>query len=545
MTESKSRLFLFLTASTVTNILSLTIPIVLMQTYDRTLRNSSYESHVFLIFGGLVAVLLETAIKLAKENLINHYSTEYEIFQGNQIINKILYGETKSINELSVGSLIDSFNSISTVKNLTSGRIISSLLDLPFVFLFLCFIAYLNLAIAIFLVLIFTLYFTIAVLHKRRFKHINIGQQETEEEKTSFFIDILSKISIVKSTSFEERLVRKYEFLEKKRTHRSLLLKAYDIVPDSLGVFFSQLVLFGILGIGSYFVVRGDMTIGVLTACVLLGNRFFQPVQSFVGFMFQLSNYQLALECLEKVLKIEGQSDNDLPDIPQDIDGSLQLKELTIMDEEQTLFKDLNFEVPAKKTIFIKSEDKSGISRLMWTILGQRRLHSGKISIDHYDSVGFNQSSIQNLIGYVPQKSELFNGTVLENITMFEPSRSQIALDCASMLGLDELISKLPQGYDTVLDSRSSQFMPNGIVLRIIMARVLLRHPKILILDRSYHSMDHDAQKMTCWLLQKLYGKMTIIFIGKNLPKDIQADLKYKIQNKSIQKLEVEGGKNE
>lgn len=539
ISRRKDVFFLFVLSTTLTNLLSLTIPIVLMQTYDRTLKNGSMGTHSLLIIGGVVAVFLELIVKLAKENLINQYAAGYEIEKGTQLIDKILYGETKSINNKTVGSLIDSFNSVGKVKNLVSGKIINSLLDLPFVVIFLMLIAKLNLAIAAYLSTVFVLYIFIAIKHKRRFQHFSEAKSEIEEKKTSFFVDILSKITIVKSMTYEERLIRKHEYLERQNTDKNILIKSYDIVPDSLGVFVSQLVLFGILGVGSFFVIRNQMTIGVLTACVLLGNRIFQPVQGFVTFYFNLTGHQLAYRNIEDVLNVPDEDDKNLPDIPNEMDGSIQIRELELEEEGRT-FSNISVNFESKKIYFIQSDNFNNATTLFKTILGRVNFNSGKILFDNYDSSGFNDFSIQKLIGYVPQKSDLFNGTVLENITMFESSKSQIALETASMIGLDETVAKMPQGFDTQITSRSSKVMPSGVILKIVLARVLLRHPKILILDNCYQSLDHESKMMMVWLINKLRGKMTVLFTAKYIPENLMVDNIFEIHQEGVKIREME-----
>lgn len=493
-------------------------------------------THAVLIIGGVVAVLLELAVKLAKENIINRYAAEYEIEKGTELIEKILYGETKSINNKTVGSLIDSFNSVGKVKNLVSGKIINSLLDLPFVVIFLLLIAKLNIAIATYLTSLFLVYIFIAIKHKKRFQHFSEAKNEIEEKKTSFFVDILSKITVVKSMTYEERLIRKHEYLERQNTEKNILIKSYDIVPDSLGVFVSQLVLFGILGVGSYFVIKNEMTIGVLTACVLLGNRIFQPVQGFVTFYFNLTGHQLAYQQIEDVLSIPDEDDKNLPDIPSEIDGSIQIRKLKI-EEEGRSFDNLNVDFDSKRVYFIQADHQNNATALFKTILGRTNYQQGKILFDNYDSAGFNDFSIQKLIGYVPQKSELFNGTVLENITMFESSKSQIALETASMVGLDDVVAKMPQGYDTQITSRSSKVMPSGVILKIILARVLLRHPKVLILDNCYQAMDHDSKILLIWLLNKLRGKMTVLITAKIIPENLIVDDVFEIQEDGVKRI--------
>jgi len=115
---------------------------------------------------------------------------------------------------------------------------------------------------------------------------------------------------------------------------------------------------------------------------------------------------------------------------------------------------------------------------------------------------------------YLPKRGRLFQGTILDNIAMFDPARKACALDTASLLGMDDFVANLPNGYETQVDQRSNHSLPLGLIQRTCIARALVTGPRVLILDRLFSSLDHDTLEITLEVLKKLRGKCTLFLVA-------------------------------
>ena len=110
----------------------------------------------------------------------------------------------------------------------------------------------------------------------------------------------------------------------------------------------------------------------------------------------------------------------------------------------------------------------------------------------------------------------LFKGSVLQNITYFNPSKVSEAYEAATLTGLDEMVAQLVEGFETPLDSQSVNSLSSAFLQRLNITRVLLERPRILLIDCIDGSMDIETHRLFVWLLTKFKGKMTILIATEN-----------------------------
>jgi ATP-binding cassette subfamily C protein LapB len=137
----------------------------------------------------------------------------------------------------------------------------------------------------------------------------------------------------------------------------------------------------------------------------------------------------------------------------------------------------------------------------------------------------------EGVVAYVPNKGMLFEGTVMDNITMFEPGKELDAMNVAALLDLNKDVAKLPAGFQTKVNSMSNRIFPTSLIQRISLARALMRYPRILLLDRVNQAVDKDTEIVFQKLLSFLRGRTTLV-LATNDPKYIKrADKAFHLHN--------------
>lgn len=511
-------------ASFLINSLALTLPIVLMQIYDRIIAKSSVNTLYILLTGAAFAIVLETILKIAKDALANCVGEKFDDEISTNLLRKILFSKDRIHQQQNIGYLMEGVSSVGKLKKAATGRIVTALLDIPFIFLFILIIGSINYSIAIFLLLVFASYMAFAIYHKNRFMELKLARQKQRDIKTSFLVGILSRVYQLKALGLERRTIRKNDYIEKVNSFGSLKEKIMNDIPDAVSIFYSQLVLFGILGIGAYHVINGNMTVGVLTACTLMGNRFFQPINGVVRLYLNLTDDFLAFEKVKELEAMETLSNLEKEEEKENLIGKISFRGLCILDDKENKSPQINLDLSSREFISIVDTEKNFSSKLVNFLLGRLIPQEGEVFIDDEIISNINIENLNNNLAYVPQSGVLFNGTVLENITMFNEDYVQSAFDCANIVGLNNLIAELPKGFDTFLTSKNQYIVPVNINRRIMIARALVRRPKIVIFDRIHHSMDLETLKMFNWLVERLKGKMTIVLVTRDEQYDYLAD---------------------
>jgi ATP-binding cassette subfamily C protein LapB len=308
------------------------------------------------------------------------------------------------------------------------------------------------------------------------------------------------------------------------------------IVTDTIASKLSRLTLFMILIAGGYLITKDAITFGQITACAMLGGRAISPVLGLMRVYQQTKDIKILRKRIDEIAYSENQYSDDIPNFPDDIYGAIEFIDLSYKDVQNNIKETITIDISAGDFVVINPTTFPSYRRIIQKINGFEPIEDGKILIDSLDISEWNMLSLKGKIECLTENVSLFKGNVLENITYFNTAENQNAFEAASLTGLDLLVSKMPEGFATELDSHMLNYLSAAFLQRLNLSRSLLERPRILIIDRIDEGMDRDTLKFFLWLLNKLKGKSTIIIASWN--KDIldMGDYELMPEKSNIQK---------
>lgn len=502
-------------ASFAINVLSLAVPLTLMQVYDRIIPNQSTSTLTWFVVVCAVAVLTEGVLRLFRAQISAWSAARFEHLVSTGAMDKILGSSLAEFERHGLGVHLDRMNAVTTLRGFYSGQVFQVILDLPFAALFVLIVGYLGGVVVIVPIIMISLYFVLIRIVKRNFEKSRSDQVATNDRRFNFIIELLGGVHLLKSQAMEEQMLRRYERLQASTATANMDVSYWSTLPGTIGSSFSLITMFGVIAVGGGEVISGNMTLGGLAACMLLAGRALSPIQSAAGFWVRFSNAEIARKRLAEIADIPQEIQESAPDFPSDVDGWIRLQHVTATFDENSdpIIDDISLDVEPGELIGFLGKSSSGTSTLMSMIIGRMKPSAGSIFIDDYNVNEWDVSNLRGRIEYVAQGGTLFKGSVLDNIAVFDPQKYEAALDAASLLGLDDLVSSLPQGYETHVDVQAANFLPSGLIQRICIARALVVKPRILILDKTDAAMDHDTMELFEWLIEKLKGTCTILLV--------------------------------
>jgi len=166
----------------------------------------------------------------------------------------------------------------------------------------------------------------------------------------------------------------------------------------------------------------------------------------------------------------------------------------------------------------------SGKSTLAKLLQGFYLPSDGNILIDNRNLLHLSANELRDYFGVVPQETTLFSGTLYDNLIMANPHATfeQVVQAC-QMAEIHQQIEQLPQGYQTEI-GENGVGLSGGQKQRIAIARAILKRPKILVFDEATSNLDHTTSEAFAKTINKLKGKVTILFITHQLPKGLKVD---------------------
>ncbi|HEX6892374.1 MAG TPA: peptidase domain-containing ABC transporter, partial [Chryseolinea sp.] len=349
---------------------------------------------------------------------------------------------------------------------------------------------------------------------------------ENAAELESQLVESLNSINTIKSFGLESYTN------EKTETRFVTLLKSVyasglnSIWSGGTSEFLSRLFTILLLWIGSGFVLKTEITAGELLSFYALLGYFTGPANSLIGMNKAVQNAVIAADRLFEIMDLEREKNEHLIRLTPSDFGDINFKHVQFRYGSRiTVFERLTLTIPRGKVCAIVGESGSGKSTLISILQSTYSVSGGSVLIGDYDLRHIDTESLRRSISVVPQKIDLFAGTVTENIAVgdYEPDMKLIIEICTA-LGILEFIENLPSGFATYLGENGAT-LSGGQKQRLAIARALYRDPEVLILDEATSSLDSSSELYVQYTIDMLRKKgKTVIIIAHRLSTVFNAD---------------------
>ena len=505
-----------LVASLVINVLSLGLPLVILQVYDRILPNHALETFAVLLLGLLGVIVLDGLLQLTRSYITGLAGARYEHKVGLSAFTRLMHGRVDALEREAAGAHLDRINSVDAIREFYGGQALLAFTDLPFVFLFLALIGFIGGWVVIVPIVLVTVFALAAVYTGRKLRGAIQTRSIWDDRRYSFLIEVLAGIHTVKALAMERLMARRYEQLQESCAQWGHDVAFYSAMAQSLGTVFSQVTMVLVAGVGAVFIIDGQMTIGGLAACTMLSGRSIQPLLKAMSIWAQYQNIQVAEDRMSKLFEVEPESPAVAPAMP-DLKGAIELQNVSFRynDEAHWVLHQANLKIEPNQTIAIAGASGIGKSTVLRVLSGLLRPTEGRVLYDGNDIRDFDASSARRQMAFMPQIGVLFRGTLLENLTMFRGDEAvPKALELSRRLGLDSVIAHMPDGLDTQIGEGTVETLPGGIRQRIVFVRELIDMPSIVLFDEANLSFDGQSEDMLQTMLAEMRGSCTMILVS-------------------------------
>jgi len=499
----------------VINILALAFPLALLQVYDRIIPNAAYSSLVTLVMIVLLAVVLETILRICRTVMTAWTDSRFEHLMGTDIFDRMINACLKSFEKNDIGGYLDRINSFGSLKDFYGGQAVCMLIDLPFVVIFIALISYLGNDLVLVPVTILGLYILTASYYSKKINDKLHEQRDSQDQRLNFIIEMITGIHTIKSHGMESLLVRRYERLLQGSTRRNYDLSVQAASALASSAFFSQVTLVLVVAFGSIKVVNGDITIGVLAACTLLSGRILQPVGRVMSLIRRLQSIRVSEQRLQDIHDLK--ADGTASDVPfPSVAGDIELRGVTFKYDgsETDLFTEVNLTIKQGSCVAIEGASSAGKSTLLQIMFGLTTPNAGQVFIDKEAIDEYKIETYRRQISYLQQDPVFMSGTILENLTMFRPVIDKHKIEAVTgSLGLDEMIKNLPLGYDTLIGNKTIEFLSLGVMQRFAIARALISGSKIILFDEANSGVDLRGDQYVKNALKSVIGERTLVLV--------------------------------
>ena len=503
-------------ASLALNILSLGLPIVILQVYDRILPNAAISTLYVLILGLCGVLLADAFFRTARAYITGWNAARLEHSAGCRAVDRMLASDICEFEKDAPGVHLDRFYAIDELREYHAGQARQVMVDLPFVGVFLVLIWVIGGPLVLIPLGLLAALGATGGLLAHALKRVIRKRVELDDRRHSFIIEVLSRIQTVKLLAMEPLLQRRYERLQESAAVGTYKTTFLSNLTQGVGALFSSLVMISVAGVGATHVIADQLSIGSLAACTLLSGRSVQPLLRGLGIWAQVQNVAVAKERVAELFALAPES-LGLEESFDELAGAITLRDVTFGydGDAAALLENINLTVEPGEVIGISGESGGGKTTLLMLMMGLLKPNSGRVEYDGVDLVERDPYSLRRQVAYLPQTPAIFRGSILENLTMFQDGESiDEALAAAQIIGLHEKVHRLPEGYGTEIGDGASIQLPSGTRQLIAIARALAGRQRVILFDEANSLLDSETDVLVKNALAALKRNATIVLVS-------------------------------
>jgi len=330
--------------------------------------------------------------------------------------------------------------------------------------------------------------------------------------------ETITGIEVVKSFAQEENELEQFKKNTKRYKKTFLRLSQLTNLFGPLNEMIVYLFGMVLVGIGSFFIIRGQWNVKGLTEYLMLLGIMMAPITRIPRF---ISNYKIATASIERIMKILSiapkvkEKENA---ISGELDGKIEFKNVWFYYKpELYVLKDVSFNVEKGEVVALVGPSGAGKSTIVQLIPRFYDTVKGEVLIDNTNIQDYSLKSLRSQIGIVSQNVILFNISILDNIRYAKPDATEVEIvEAAKKAYAYDFIMELPKKFDTNVGEKGIR-LSGGQKQRISIARTILMNPQILILDEATSSLDSESERYIQLAINELMKGRTSVIIAHRL----------------------------
>ncbi len=350
--------------------------------------------------------------------------------------------------------------------------------------------------------------------YQRKLTELTKQLRERSADLGSLFVDSILGMRVVVSLNAQEHEAKRFGEKNSAFVQTMLKVQIASFMSGALPGTILTAATAAVFLYGGWMIIEGSMSIGTMVAFMAYHTRLLSPLQNLMGLGSGLASARVSLgrifELFDTPAEVKEQAH---PAQLGAIRNSIELQGVSIRHDRAAVLQDISLTIPAGCFCAVLGASGAGKSTLADLLVRYLDPDSGRILVDGLDLRELALSDLRREVILLDQSPYLFNASIAENISYAYPEATREEIERAgSQAGLDELMLRLPEGYETKTGERGTA-LSVGERQRVALARALLRKPSVLILDEPTSALDADTEKLIATNLRTAMQGRTLIVI--------------------------------
>jgi ATP-binding cassette, subfamily C, bacteriocin exporter len=466
----------------------------------------------------LLVLIFQTVITFCRNQIILYLGEKVDVTLLCDFFCHLLHLPLSFFTSRKTGEILSRLSDTETIRNAVSSTTLSIAIDSFMIVIgafFLCKMGSSLLPVAIIPIIISSI---VVWLYTGPFKRLIRQRAVLEAEKNASMYESINGIATIKGLATEERAFSRAEIRIVETAEKALSLGKLGNGQNALQTFISGCGTLALYWYGSYLIFGGSITLGQLISFITLSGFFLGPLSRLLTMQPYWQEVFVSAERLSDIIDTPEESGDEEKEEAVNLSGNIEFRNVSFSyGTRGKAVAGVSVTIPAGKKVAFVGMSGSGKTTLLKLLMKFYACEEGRILINGTDINDYQTESYREKIGYVPQESLLFSGTISENIAWgTSVSDNRMIAAAARAAQAFEFIDSLPDKFNTIVGEQGTT-LSGGERQRIALARILMRNPQFMILDEATASLDSISESAIMnTIFSKVHGR-TVIMVAHRL----------------------------
>ncbi|HEY9671428.1 MAG TPA: peptidase domain-containing ABC transporter [Waterburya sp.] len=514
-------------ASFTLQLLGLATPILTQVIIDKVMVQGSLPTLDVMAIALLSVSIFEAILGILRLFIFTHTARRLDLSLSAQVFRHLMRLPLAYFESRRVGDTVARVQELENIRQFLTGTALTVILDSIFAVVYLALMFYYNAQLTWVALAVIPLFAILTLISTPILRNWLNETFNRSADSQSFLVETITGIHSVKAHAAERTARDRWEGLFARYIRTGFRASTTSNISNNIGTFLTNFSYLLILWFGAKLVIDQKLTVGQLVAFQMLSSRMTGPLLRLVQLWQNLQQVLLSVDRIGDILNVAPEAEPGSGLVLPALKGQVTFEQVFFRyrPNQEPVLRGISFTVEPGMFVGIVGRSGSGKSTLSKLLQRLYLAESGRILIDGFDLKSADLTSLRQQIGVVLQEDFLFNGSILENITLGSPNISaEQVVEAARLAVAHDFISEMPQGYETNVGERGTA-LSGGQRQRIALARLFLSQAPILILDEATSALDSETEQQVLQNLQKISQNRTVFLIAHRFAPLKRADL--------------------